>query len=181
MVWVYGHYKYFYSCSAEIDFIRPNLTSVYVRFDPRAEGLNHYLLLWILRPVLKFNRYVCTILYTCGLTFQKSRHFRASGHIDTQYSSRCCARNISFTLKGGCVGLKVSAWKVGYRGSVPRFCIQVSKKHTFLPRSLLWGASVIQRWRFGLRSPGLEFRIMCMECSVISFISPSSGGSPVRV
>ena len=27
-----------------------------------------------------------------------------------------------------------------------------------------------------LRPPGLEFRIMCLEDSVISFISPSSGG-----
>ena len=30
----------------------------------------------------------------------------------------------------------------------------------------------------GLRPPGLEFRILCLEDSVISFISPSSGGSP---
>ena len=29
-----------------------------------------------------------------------------------------------------------------------------------------------------LRPPGLEFRIPCLEDSVISFISPSSGGSP---
>ena len=30
----------------------------------------------------------------------------------------------------------------------------------------------------GLRPPGLEFRIMFLGGSVISFISPSSGGSP---
>ena len=30
----------------------------------------------------------------------------------------------------------------------------------------------------GLRPPGLEFRILWLEDSVISFISPSSGGSP---
>ena len=29
----------------------------------------------------------------------------------------------------------------------------------------------------GLRPPGLEFRILCLENSVISIISPSSGGS----
>ena len=29
-----------------------------------------------------------------------------------------------------------------------------------------------------LRTPGLEFRILCLEDSVISIISPSSGGSP---
>ena len=32
MLWVYGHYKYYYSYSAEIDFSRQNLTSVDVRF-----------------------------------------------------------------------------------------------------------------------------------------------------
>ena len=30
----------------------------------------------------------------------------------------------------------------------------------------------------GLRPPGLEFRILCLEDSVISIISPASGGSP---
>ena len=30
----------------------------------------------------------------------------------------------------------------------------------------------------GLRPPGLEFRILCLEDSGISIISPSSGGSP---
>ena len=30
----------------------------------------------------------------------------------------------------------------------------------------------------GLRPPGLEFRILCLEDSVISIISPSSGGYP---
>ena len=29
-----------------------------------------------------------------------------------------------------------------------------------------------------LRPPGIEFRILCLEDSVISIISPSSGGSP---
>ena len=29
-----------------------------------------------------------------------------------------------------------------------------------------------------LRPPGLEFRILCLEDSIISIISPSSGASP---
>ena len=33
----------------------------------------------------------------------------------------------------------------------------------------------------GLRPPGFEFLILCLEGSVISFISPSSGGSPGAV
>ena len=36
MLWVYGHYKYFYSYSAGIDFSRQNPTSTDVRFYPRA-------------------------------------------------------------------------------------------------------------------------------------------------
>ena len=32
----------------------------------------------------------------------------------------------------------------------------------------------------GLRPPGLRFRILCLEDSVISFISPSSGCSPAQ-
>ena len=32
MLWVYGHYTYFYSYSAVIDFSRQNLTSTDVRF-----------------------------------------------------------------------------------------------------------------------------------------------------
>ena len=44
MLRVYGHYKYFYSYSAGIDFRRQNLTSVDVRFSrlksiPALKGL----------------------------------------------------------------------------------------------------------------------------------------------
>ena len=37
MLWVYGHYKYFDSFSAGIDFRRQNLTS---KVDPRAVSVN---------------------------------------------------------------------------------------------------------------------------------------------
>ena len=39
---------------------------------------------------------------------------------------------------------------------------------------LLWPRGSV----LGLRPTGLEFRILCLEDSVISIISPSSGGSP---
>ena len=42
--------------------------------------------------------------------------------------------------------------------------------------SILWGVYVL-----GLRPPGLEIRIMCLEGSIIQFISPSPGGSPSPV
>ena len=78
--------------------------------------------------------------------------------------------------------LNLPAWKVKDRGFEPRL---VSKKQMFLkflPCSLvkipycgtpLWPRDSV----LGLRPPGIEFRIPCLEGSVISFISPSSGGS----
>ena len=53
----------------------------------------------------------------------------------------------------------------------------------FLPHSLVniqycWEPPWPRGSVLGLRPPGLEFRILCLERSVIPFISPSSGGSP---
>ena len=78
--------------------------------------------------------------------------------------------------------LKLSAWKVGDRGCEPHSGLQVLKKlivSSSLTRkySILWAASVTESV-LGLSQPGLEFQIMCPEDSVISFISPSPGGSP---
>ena len=56
-------------------------------------------------------------------------------------------------------------------------------KNVFFPidslNSVLWGAFVTERYKLGLclRPPGLELRILCLEGSVISLISPSSGVS----
>ena len=44
--------------------------------------------------------------------------------------------------------------------------------------AILWGASVAKRWRARFKPPVLEFRILCLKGSVISFISPSSKGFP---
>ena len=81
--------------------------------------------------------------------------------------------------------LKLPAWKVGHRGCtvspVQQFKFQRNKM--FLPCSLVkskycgehpWPRGSV----LGPRPPGLEFRMLCLEGSVISFISPSSGGSP---
>ena len=70
-----------------------------------------------------------------------------------------------------------------HRGFEPHSGLQVSKKKMFLPRSLVkiqycgeppWPRGSV----LGGRPPGLECRILCLESSVISFTSPSSGGSP---
>ena len=79
--------------------------------------------------------------------------------------------------------LKLPAWKSGDRGFEPHSDLQRNKM--FLPRShvrIQHYGEPPWHWTRGsvltLRPPGLEFRIMCLEGSVISFISPSSGGSP---
>ena len=77
--------------------------------------------------------------------------------------------------------LKVPAWKVEDRelGLEPRSGIQVSKKQKNPSRSLVkikyWGEPPCLRGSvLGLIPPGLDFRIMCLEVSVILFVSPSS-------
>ena len=56
----------------------------------------------------------------------------------------------------------------------------------FLPRSLVKIYCCAEHpWQrgsvLGLLSPGLEFRILCLEGTVISFISPSSRGFPGQI
>ena len=68
--------------------------------------------------------------------------------------------------------LKLPTWKVGDRGFKPR------SSKMFLPCSLVknkyCGEPLWPRSReLGLRPPGLEFQILCLEGSVIAFISPS--------
>ena len=67
-------------------------------------------------------------------------------------------------------------------GSNPTLAFKFQRNKMFLHRSLAniqycgeppWPIGSV----LGLRPPGLEFRILCPEGSVILFISPSSGGS----
>ena len=71
--------------------------------------------------------------------------------------------------------LNLSAWKIEDRGFEPHSGIQVSKiQYCGVPP---WPTGSV----LGLRPPGLEFQVLCLEGSVISFISPSLGGFPVPV
>ena len=74
------------------------------------------------------------------------------------------------SIKGGGPRIVVStaAFHARVRGPVPGLG-GLKETKMFLPHP---------RVKLGLRPPGLEFRILCLEDSVISFISPSSGGSP---
>ena len=78
--------------------------------------------------------------------------------------------------------LKLPAWKVGIRGFEPHSGLQVSKKQNISSpltrkKSILWG-SLRDRGVACLIPPGLEFRVLCLKGSVISFTSPSSRDSP---
>ena len=70
----------------------------------------------------------------------------------------------------------------GLRGSVPGLGGSKETKNVSSPstcESQYCGEPPWPRGSvLGLRPPGLELRILCLEDSVISIISPSSGGSP---
>ena len=87
---------------------------------------------------------------------------------------------------GGSPGAVVEAGyllgKSAIAGSNPTLTFKFKRNKIFLPRSLV----MIQYCEdpplpkgsvLGLKPPGLEFRIMCLEGSVILFISPSSDDS----
>ena len=85
-------------------------------------------------------------------------------------------------VKAACLE-KLPAWKVRDRGLEPHSGFQVQRNKMFLPRLLVkiqyCGEPLCPKDSvLGLRPPGLEFRIMCLDHSVISFMSPSSASSP---
>ena len=78
--------------------------------------------------------------------------------------------------------VKLPAWKVGHRGYEPHSVLPVSKKQNVsspLTRkdSILWGASVSERWRAQPQTARARISNPVSGGSVISFISPSSGNS----
>ena len=78
--------------------------------------------------------------------------------------------------------VSTAAFHVRVRGSVPGLGGLKETKNVSSPstcESQYCGGPPWPRGSvLGLRLPGLEFRIMCLEESVISIISPSSGGFP---
>ena len=80
------------------------------------------------------------------------------------------------------VVVSTAALHARFRGSVPGLG-GLKETKMFLPHPRI-KVSIVGSLRdrkgsvLGLRPPGLEFRILCLEDSVISIISPSSGGSP---
>ena len=87
-----------------------------------------------------------------------------------------------FAGGGPRVVVSTAAFHVRVRGSVPGLGGLKETKNVSSPstcESQYCGEPPWPRGSvLGLRPPGLEFRILCLEESVISIISPSSGGSP---
>ena len=78
-------------------------------------------------------------------------------------------------------GASLESWRSWVR--TPALAFKFQKNTFFLPRSLIkiqycWEPPWPRGSMLGPTLPGFEFRILCLEDSVISFISPSSGGSP---
>ena len=89
----------------------------------------------------------------------------------------------SSQLKGGGPRVVVStaAFNARVRGSVPGLGLKETKNVSSPStcESQYCGEPPWPRGSvLGLRPPGLKFRILCLEDSVISIISQSSGGSP---
>ena len=83
--------------------------------------------------------------------------------------------------RGPRVVVSTAAFHTRVRGSVPGLG-GLKETKMFLPHPRV-KVSIVGSLRdrdsvLGLRPPGLEFRILCLEDSVISIISQSSGGSP---
>ena len=91
---------------------------------------------------------------------------------------------LTFDLEGGGPRVVVStaAFHARVRGSVPGLGSLKETKNVSSPstcESQYCGEPPWPRGSvLGLRPPRLEFQILCLEDSVISIISPSSGGSP---
>ena len=79
-------------------------------------------------------------------------------------------------------GVSTAAFHARARGSVPGLGGLKETKNVSSPSTCESQYCGEPPWPRGsvlsLRPPGLDFRILCLEDSVISIISPSSGGSP---
>ena len=87
-------------------------------------------------------------------------------------------RNVLKHMGGGPrVVVSIAAFHARVRGSVPGLG-GLKETKTFLPHPRMKLSIVGSLRDQEVACSASEFRILCLEDSVISFISPSSGGSP---
>ena len=112
------------------------------------------------------------------MTRRLTRKLHDCPHTNATTNATCEARQQAGG--GPRVVVSTAAFHARVRGSVHGLG-GLKETKMFLPHprvKLGIVGSLRDREVLGLRPPGLEFRILCLEDSVISFISPSSGGSP---
>ena len=107
------------------------------------------------------------------------RHIRWSSINPTLANTSC----LLDTGGGGAeVMVSTAAFHARVRGSVPGLGGLKETKNVSSPSTCKSQYCGKPPWPkgsvLGLRPPGLEFRVLCLENSVISFISPSSWGFP---
>ena len=114
------------------------------------------------------------------LFFKAKKQYLPFGFADTAFWL-CMVLAFALQRRGGGPRVVVStaAFHARVRGSVPGLG-GLKETKLFLPHPRVYcGEPPWPRGSvLGLRPPGLEFRILCLDDSVISIISPSSGGSP---
>ena len=120
--------------------------------------------------VISFHLILIPVLWVCG-------HYTCPQIKNAQPGS------FDFRQGGGPrVVVSTAAFHARVRGSVPGLGGLKETKNVSSPstcESQYCGEPPWPRGSvLGLRPPGFEFRIPCLEDSVISIISPSSGGSP---
>ena len=102
--------------------------------------------------------------------------------IGRDLSSEKIAQAVALEGGGPRVVVSTADFHARVRGSVPGLGDLKETKNVSSPstcESQYYGEPTWPRGSvLSLRPPGFEFRILCLEDSVISIISPSSGGSP---
>ena len=129
-----------------------------------------------------FLLYCCTgVLYPSLLVSQLSKHATWNvWRLNVGMADMSCMCLLWYLVTGSgtlAQWLKLSAQNRGFK---PCSGLQSPKKQRFIPRSLEniqhWGEPPWQKGSvIGLNQPGMEFRIMCLEGSVISPFSCSHG------
>ena len=127
--------------------------------------------------------YFSTLRHVLQIKFKMIRFYHR--YFVLIYISNTFPRAMGEEGGGPRVVASTAAFHARVRGSVPGLGGLKETKNVSFPST--WESQYCEepQWPrgsvLGLRPPGLEFRVLCLEDSVISIISPSSGCFPVPV
>ena len=148
------------------------------------QSLHFYRYLIIGTLIMKHIRFTYTISSNMTLYFKCIRiriHFKSNVFV-FEYIFKMEWALFAFVGGGLRVVVSTAAFHARVRGSVPGLGDLKETKNVSSPSTCESQYCGKPPWprgsMLGLRPPGLEFRILCLEDSVISIISSSSGGYP---